>query len=499
MKRLIESFLNSMTMYRVTLYGLYLIVATAFGLSLFGLLSFSPLNLALSLAVLMLVSYGSNRLFVKLFRTAYNPESWQITALILFFLVFPQSTVIGYLSLGAVATIAMASKFVLAIRGRHIFNPAVIAVVISSLLGVMSATWWIATLYMLPVVSIVGFLVIWKLRHFLMVGIYAVTYGLLTVIIAKVLGGDIGDTVKNTIISGPIVFAASIMLLEPQTSPTTRLGRIAYSVLVGVLGGLQLGWISKPDVSIAVGNVFSFLLGAKRNIKLTFTGLRQIAPTTYEVTLQPQHPLRFKPGQYIELTLPTKKPDDRGVRRVFSIVSRPGDQTIRLGMVIPENPSTFKRTLLNLQPGEILSATQVGGSFTLPTQTERPIVLIAGGIGITPFLSMLDDLISRSEKRSITLFYAVRRRDLVVHADLLQKAINLIGLHVVLVVAEPTQDWKGESGYLTVDTIQKYVKDLYDRKIYISGPNAMVDMFQGNLRQLGVRMADIVTDYFTGY
>ncbi len=500
MRRAIEQFIDSITMYRAVLYGLYLMVATAIGLSLFGQLSFTPGDLIITAAILLVASYLINRLFAWTFSVPYNPESWQITALIIFFLIFPQSDLKGYLDVVIIAAISMASKYILAIRGRHIFNPAAVAVAIGGLLGVLGATWWIGTLYLLPVVMIVGFLLTWKLRHFWMVGLYMFASLVVAAILAQTSGHSVVESIKGAIISGPMVFAGTIMLTEPLTSPTTKRAQMFFGLFVGALTGGHLGWISKPDVAILVGNVYAFMLGARRSISLKYAGTRELAPTVHEFLFKPTHALKFKPGQYIELTLPHSGADDRGTRRVFSIASRPGAEYLRLGLVMPEvDPSTFKQVMVGLKPGAVVRATQVGGSFVLPHNPRKPLVFVAGGIGITPFRAMLDELIEKNEKRPITLFYAVRRQEAAVYTDILSQAIRTIGLQVVIVVAEPQADWTGEAGRLTVDTIAKYVPDLPDSRVYISGPNAMVQDFRRDLSSYNVSPMDIVTDYFTGY
>ncbi|TAL14094.1 hypothetical protein EPN95_03755 [Patescibacteria group bacterium] len=499
MRQYVEKFIDSMTMYRLVLYGLYLITATAFVLSLFGLLSFTLLELAPTLLILLVVSYIASKLFAWTFSAPYNPESWQITAFIIFFLIFPQNDLKGFLLTALAAFLSVASKYILAIRGRHIFNPAAVAVVISGLLGLLGATWWVATLLLLPVVSIVGLLVTWKLRHFTMVFVYGFVSVALAGIIAVVTGRELGEAFKTVVISTPIVFAGTIMLTEPLTSPTTKRNQIVYAVLVAILGGLQIGWISKPDVALLVGNVFSFLVGQRRAIKLEFVSSTEITPSIYSIVFKPVHPIRFRAGQYIELTLPHDHPDDRGIRRTFSIASRPSDQYIKLGLVTANPSSTFKTALLNLTPGTVVRATEVGGSFVLPANTNEPIVMIAGGIGITPFRSMIDDLIAKQEKRPIVLFYAARREDLLVYGGLLNEARKQLGIMIVPIVTEPGPTWAGEKGYLDMKTIERYVGNVYDHTFYISGPNAMALSFRDELRLAGVTAGHIKTDYFSGY
>jgi ferredoxin-NADP reductase len=499
MKRFFESFIDSITMYRLVLYGLYLITATAFVLSIFGQISFGLIPLVMTLAVLLIVSHASSKLFAWTFSSPYNPESWQITAFILFFLIFPQANLKGFLLVALVAFLSVASKYILAIRGRHIFNPAAVAVVISSLLGLLGATWWVATITMLPVVTIVGFLGTWKLRHFRMVGVYLLVSVVVAAIVAKIGGRDLGDALKLVVISTPIMFAGSIMLTEPLTSPTTKPAQVFYGILVATLGALQLGWLSKPDVALLFGNAFSFLLGQHRAIKLEFVSATEIAPSIYNVVFKSVHSLRFKAGQYIELTIPHTHADDRGIRRTFSIASRPGTDRITVGLMTASPSSTFKAALLALTPGTIVRATQVGGSFVLPGNIEKPIIMIAGGIGITPFLAMIDDLLARQEKRRIVLFYAVRREELLVYGGVLNQARQQLDIQIIPIVSKPAKAWNGERGLLDMSLIGRYIQNVYDYTYYISGPNAMALSFREQLRAAGIDNGHIKTDYFSGY
>jgi ferredoxin-NADP reductase len=499
MRRFFESFIDSMTMYRLVLYGLSLITATAFVLSIIGQISFGVISLGITLTVLLIASYASSKLFAWIFSATYNPESWKITSFILFFLIFPQTNLKGFMLIALIAFLAVASKYILAIRGRHIFNPAAVAVVISGLFGLIGATWWVATITLLPVVTIVGFLVTWKLRHFRMVGVYLLVSVIVAGIVAKVGGRDLGDALKLVVISTPIMFAGSIMLTEPLTSPTTKPAQVLYAVLVATLGALQLGWISKPDVALLFGNIVSFLSGQRRAIKLEFVSATEITPSMYTIVFKPAHTIRFKAGQYIELTLPHAHPDDRGIRRTFSIASRPGADMITLGLMIANPSSTFKTTLLSLIPGTIVRATQVGGSFVLPGNIEKPIVMIAGGIGITPFRSMIDDLLARQEKRPIILFYAVRREDLLVYGGLLNQARQQLGINIIPIVSKPARAWNGEKGTLDMNVIGRYIQNIYDYTYYISGPNSMALSFREQLRTVGIKNSYIKTDYFSGY
>ncbi len=499
-KKYFESLIDSVTMYRIVLYGLSIIIATALGLSLFSSLGFGIVELLTSLFLILVTAYLSNRLFSRLLNVKYNPESWQITALIIFLLIFPQSDFGGYMQTSAIVVIAMASKYVLVYRGRHIFNPAAIAVALGSLFGILGATWWVGTLYLLPVTVIVGFLIVWKLRHFAMVIAYIAVSVFMAGVMAFLYGFDKGEAIKSLMISSPMIFAATIMLTEPLTSPTTKQNQVIYGVLVGILGGLNLGWISKTEVAITFGNIFSFAIGKRRAIKLQVVELREIAESIYEIVLRPNSSTNFVPGQYIELTLPHKKSDSRGSRRMFSIMSNPDDSLIRIGFVLPTKPSSFKRAMISLKPGDKLTATQTGGDFTLPKNTSRPVVLIAGGIGITPFVSMISNLTSSDDGRQVTLFYGARNRHSLAYAEILNKASLSAGVKVILVLSESTPGWVGEVGNINSLLIKKYVPELDMSQVYISGPHLMVESIKNELiYEGGLGQSQIKTDHFSGY
>jgi ferredoxin-NADP reductase len=89
--------------------------------------------------------------------------------------------------------------------------------------------------------------------------------------------------------------------------------------------------------------------------------------------------------------------DSRGNRRYFTIASAPADDTVRLGVRLAPNGSAFKRGLAQVQPGDEIVASQLAGNFTLPRNKQRKLAVIAGGTGITPFRSMLDELLEHRE------------------------------------------------------------------------------------------------------
>ena len=128
--RFIDQFLNSITMYRLVLYGLTLMALVALVLAAVGALSYSVASLAISLVVVIAICWMANFLISHIFKVPANVESVYITAFILFLILPPATTLVGASTLAVASVLAMASKYLLAWRGRHLFNPAALAVLV---------------------------------------------------------------------------------------------------------------------------------------------------------------------------------------------------------------------------------------------------------------------------------------------------------------------------------------------------------------------------------
>jgi Na+-transporting NADH:ubiquinone oxidoreductase subunit NqrB len=161
----IDDFLDRITMYRLVLYVLIGLIAIAIVLSFFPLLPFSPLPLLFSTVFLVALCWSANTILARVFSVPTNVESAYITALILALIIDPAQSIGGYLFLGWAAILAMSSKYILAFHNKHLFNPAAIAVVITSFALGESASWWVGTVSMLPPMLIGGVLLVRKLRQ----------------------------------------------------------------------------------------------------------------------------------------------------------------------------------------------------------------------------------------------------------------------------------------------------------------------------------------------
>jgi ferredoxin-NADP reductase len=501
----IDRILNHITMYRLLLYGLIALLVTAIFGAFIGQLSFSPYGLIVSAAILVGSCYLANRLFAAIYGVASTAESSLITGLILFCIFSPPTSWLEAVELALVAAIAMASKYLLAYRQRLIFNPAAIAAVIVSLLGLGSASWWIANQYMTVFVVILGLLVLRKIRHYAMFTAFLIAT--LSVILVKhSLSGDLSLVLlKGVALSWPLVFMGTIMLTEPLTMPPRYRLQLIYGAIVGVIfaAGLHVGPVyGTPEVALVLGNVFSYATVIRQRLHLRLQARQELRGGIYELLFVPDRPFHFQAGQYAELVMPMPhiRADSRGNRRSFTIASAPTEPTIRIAMKFSIPSSSFKTSLAAMQVGDYLYGSQIAGEFLLPKDPTTKLLFIAGGIGITPFRSMLQYLIDSQQQRDIALLYVASDSHAFIYSEVLQAAAQY-GLKTVYILSAPDipPDWRGESGNISKDLLIRTMPDYKDRHCYISGPNQMVMATRKTLTDSGVKRGHIRTDYFSGY
>lgn len=475
MLRFLDDFLNQITMYRLLLYVLIFYSLVAVILSFFKLLPFSPINLVISLSFLTAICWVANNIFAKLFNAPTNLESVYITALILGFIMTPASNSGDFLLLGLIGVLSQASKYILALNKKHLFNPAAFAAVFSSLVLGYSASWWVGNSYMLIPVLVGGLLVVRKVRGFSRVSAALAVYAILT-----------GPRLTQTILDSPIFFFSFIMLTEPLTSPPKKILQIYYGTIVGLVTSFQT-----PEVALLVGNIFSYLVSPKEKLLLKLKEKNQIARDTYEFVLDLKKKFNYQAGQYMEWTLPHKNPDSRGYRRFFTLASSPTEEDLRIGTKFYSHGSSWKRSLMAMSAGGQVVASQLAGEFTLPKDSTEKLAFVAGGIGITPFRSMVKYLLDTGQKRDIILFYSNNIADEIAYRDLFDKSRRL-GVKTIYVNTET-------SGYINEELIKREAPDFKDRVFYLSGPHAMVDAFEKILKNMGVPSTQIKVDFFPGY
>ncbi len=505
MTRFVDQVLNRITMYRLVLYYLIFLLGVAFVLSFAGVLAYDPFALLFTVGFLLAACSITNWVFAKVWGVPANAESTYISALILALIIAPLQSPGGLWFLGWAAVWAMASKYLVAINKRHIFNPVAFAVALTYLTINQSASWWVGSGPMLPFVLAGGVLIVRKLRRADLVNSFLLAALVAILVFSLLEGQDALGGIQKVVLYSPLLFFAFIILTEPLTTPPTHGLRIAYGALVGFLFVPQFhlgGFYTTPELAILIGNVFSYIVSPRAKLVLRLAKKVQLAPDIYDFHFALPRKLAFAPGQYMEWTLGLHDPDNRGNRRYFTLASSPTENNIRLGVKFYPGASTFKQALLSMdRDGEIV-ASQLAGDFVLPKDPKQKCVLIAGGIGITPFRSMLQYLLDTHEGRPIVLFYAAKTIKDFVYVDVLDRARKELGIKTVYVIEDAHSapaNWKWPVGRITPQMIKKRVPDYLERIFYISGPKGMIDAFKESLGQLGVESSHIKTDYFPGF
>lgn len=501
----LDALLNRITMYRLVYFVLIGWVTSTILFGFIGLLPFSGWQIIGSGLYLLTACWLLNRIFAWLWHAPAHDDSAYITALILTLIITPfrRETDAPLLILAPI--IAMSAKYLLAWRRQHIFNPAALAMVVTGLTISKSASWWVGTEVMFGPVLIGGYLVIRKIRRLDAVRSFLVTAIGSTIVYGLLFGSSLDAILRQQFLSSPLLFFASIMLIEPATMPPTRRWRLAYGGLIGLLTApfVHSGtFYFTPELALVSGNLLGWIITRRERYVLTLRSREDLAPSIIEFVFDSPRLPKFRPGQYLEWSLAHYHPDGRGVRRYFTIASSPTETDLRLGIKKYSPMSSYKQSLLKLQPGQKIVAEQIDGDFVLPSDTNQPLVFIAGGIGVTPFRSMLKYLIDRNEVRPITLFHAIQTTDDIVYAEIIRTAETKLGMKTVYVISDKDKapaDWHGQTGYITGDMIQQEVPNHAQAVFYLSGPQAMVATYVKILGSLGIKRKKIMTDYFPGF
>jgi ferredoxin-NADP reductase len=208
----------------------------------------------------------------------------------------------------------------------------------------------------------------------------------------------------------------------------------------------------------------------------------------------------FRPGQYFFVTLPdVGHQDDKGLRRHITVVTSPNEKGV-LGFATRMRDSAFKRSLRELPVGTEVEVEAPKGKFALPDDPSRPLVFVAGGIGITVFRSMLRYIHEERLPYRVTLIYSNRDRESTAFLDELRELEQeLADLRLVLTM---TQDpaWDGESRKIDAPFFHDYLgDDLNEFTFMVAGPPGMAEGVQHALAEAGVKEENVIAERYTGY
>ncbi len=498
------------SMYRLVLLALVALAVVALGLSVGGLVGPRPGEILAAAAVLAAAGALSDLVTHRILRTAWRWEASLITALILLFVLRPTLEPWGLVGLAVAAVAASASKVLLAWQGRHVFNPAAVGATVLTILSIWlpdlgASSWWVGTPYLAAPVIVAGLLVLLRTEKVRVVTLFVVIAVAVSVVYATVqyrsagLDFELWPVFWQVLWSSPFLFLGAFMLSEPLTLPPRRWQQFVVAGVVGVLAGwpIVLGEISLgQERALLIGNLVAVVFSLRTAVRLVLVGREALTPTVRELSFRAERRFRFAAGQYLELEVPHAHPDARGTRREFSIVSAPEELPIVKIALREGSQSSYKKALAAVDPGSELAVTGVWGDFVLPARADAPVLMVAAGIGVTPFVSQLRHLRMADKKRDVVFVYvASDAGELAFRPDLEAAGIPVI----VFTRDEPEHlpaHWQWARGVrLDADGLLQVVPDIAARHAYISGPPGLI----ADLSPALERARSITTDAFSGY
>lgn len=226
---------------------------------------------------------------------------------------------------------------------------------------------------------------------------------------------------------------------------------------------------------------------------------RLVAEGTMEFTFRKPDGFSFEAGQSIDLTLvDPPETDAEGNTRSFSVASAPSAGHIAVATRMRD--TAFKRVLGSLEPGAKALIEGPFGSFRLHDDATRPAVFLTGGIGITPFVSIVRDATERGLPHDMHLFYSNKTMAGAAYADELSAfASENQAFRFIPTLTRERDDRQGEHGRISAEMVAKHIKAERKHIYYIAGPLGMVASLERMLRDRGVSRDDIRTEEFPGY
>jgi ferredoxin-NADP reductase len=238
------------------------------------------------------------------------------------------------------------------------------------------------------------------------------------------------------------------------------------------------------------------------NFKVKLAGKEEVAERTMAFRFEKPAGFQFKAGQCAELTLLNPSENDfEGASRTFSIASAPSHPELMFATRMQD--TAFKRVLKSSPIGTEISLDGPMGSFTLHNDEKKAAIFLAGGIGITPFRSIITDAVEQKPAHHLYMFYSNRRPEDAAFLDALfaaEKANpNFHFIPTMTAMEKSQREWRGETAYIDKAMLMRHLPALDGPIYYIAGPPSLVRAMKKMLNAAEVNPDDVRTEEFGGY
>ncbi len=340
-----------------------------------------------------------------------------------------------------------------------------------------------------------------------------ILYGMFILIPAMAIVGGSGMSLSTgrseTLVSAkkkrmPFIAANGILILLPMAVfLEAKASAGTFDSLFYVLQGVELiaGATNLTLMGLNMRDGIRLTGRTNRAMSAMLLGREMVAHDTLAIRLAKPAGFTFEPGQAIRLTIPANATEGAGKARMLSIASAPHEADITVVTRLRDD-SAFKQALKEMPEGTELQIAGPLGNFALGADQNRSTVFLAGGIGITPFLSMIREADHANRLNRTALFYSNRSP---ANAAMLQELQNLgaanPGFELVATMSDVKDgsDWQGETGHIDAEMLRRHLPDLNDPIFYCVGPGAFVSGMRDMLANAGVVKDHIRFEQFGGY
>lgn len=220
--------------------------------------------------------------------------------------------------------------------------------------------------------------------------------------------------------------------------------------------------------------------------------LLRVKPETQDITsfiFEAERPIEREAGQFLRYVLPHPNMDERRDDRWFTVASAPYEGFIQVTTRFARRPSSFKQALKKLRVGETVQIDDPQGEFVV-TDLTKNYIFVAGGIGITPFRSILAEADHRGQHIKAHVLYGNKDKEILFKDELDSFAQRNPQLSIEYIT---------DPGGINISQLQRAIKETNNPYIYLSGPEPMVERLAVMVKRLGLDIGHIQTDFFPGY